>query len=93
MRSSLRLYAAFFITLIAFSVLMYFVGRHESHKVVWLSELVERTQGRKLYIVDFPIVCVPSGKELGRLQVDINLTNGKVRIVRNDAGLQPNCAR
>lgn len=65
-------------------------GKHTERKITWFSELLERTQGRKTYFMDFEVVC-QNGKDLGRMQVDLNLTNGKIKIVRNDSKLEPNC--
>jgi hypothetical protein len=71
---------------------VYQLGRRNERKITWFSELGQRVYGRRTYIIDSPIVC-PNGKNLGQLQIDINLTNGKVRIVRNDPGLEPSCEK
>lgn len=70
----------------------YKAGQHSEKKVTWFSELSMRTQGRKAYIIDTEIIC-SNGKDVGRLQVDLNLTNGKLYIVRNDSKLEPDCAK
>jgi hypothetical protein len=44
------------------------------------------------YLIDEEISCA-NGKKLGRVQVDLNLTNGKVRVVRNDPGKEPDCTK
>jgi hypothetical protein len=77
---------------ITLNVLAFALGRHTSHNVTWLSELFQRTQGREIYFISFPIQCT-NGKQLGQFQADLNLTNGKVRIIRNDAGLAPDCTK
>lgn len=73
-------------------ILAYKIGQHSEKKLTWFSELAMRTQGRKAYIIDAEIVC-SNGKDVGRLQVDLNLTNGKLYIVRNDSKLEPDCAK
>lgn len=46
------------------------------------------------YLIDKDIVCPgPNGKNLGKLQVDLDLTNGKIRVVRNDPGKEPSCVK
>lgn len=65
-------------------------GKHSERSITWFSELMERTQGRKQYFMEFEVLC-SNGKDLGRLQVDFNLSNGKLRVVRNDSKLEPNC--
>lgn len=47
-----------------------------------------------MYLVDKDIICpVPNGKNLGKVQVDLDLTNGKLRVVRNDPGKEPSCIK
>lgn len=70
----------------------YQYGRHTERKITTFSQLVEKTQGRKTYLIDTEIVCT-NGKDLGKLQVDLDLTNGKLHVVRNDNQLEPNCTR
>jgi cephalosporin hydroxylase len=70
----------------------YYMGRHSARRVTWLSELGERTGGGRVYLASVQVICA-NGKNLGILQIDVNLRNGKVRIVRNDAGLEPDCTR
>lgn len=59
-------------------------GRRGPRPTEWLSQAVG------LYIVDQEVKC-KNGKSLGRIQIDINLTNGKMRVVRNDPGRWPYC--
>ena len=70
----------------------YQVGRHTERKITTFGQLVEKTQGRKTYLIDMEIVCT-NGKDLGKLQVDLDLTNGKLHVIRNDSQLEPNCTR
>jgi hypothetical protein len=65
-------------------------GMQEKDDSEWLSHTLYVLKGQKIYIIDLPLVC-NNGKNLGKLQADVNLKNGKLRIVRNDAGLDPNC--
>jgi hypothetical protein len=71
---------------------VYKLGQKSEKKITWFSELSERTRGQKLYLIDTEVIC-GNGKDLGKFQVDLNLANGKIRIVRNDAGLEPSCSR
>jgi hypothetical protein len=69
----------------------YLVGRRQERPVIWLSDLALKIQGRKSYpLLNLEIRCA-NNKSLGVIQADINLTNGKVRIVRNDPGPLPSC--
>lgn len=69
----------------------FFLGRHTvKPTVAWLSDLNVATGHTAGYFIDAEIVCA-NGKKLGKLQVDLNLTNGKLRVVRNDAGKEPSC--
>jgi hypothetical protein len=56
------------------------------------------------YLIDKDVVCpartepgpdgkprVIPGRSLGKVQVDLDLTNGKLHVVRNDPGLTPTC--
>ena len=70
----------------------YQFGRHTERKITTFSQLIEKTQGRKTYLIDMQVVCT-NGKDLGKLQVDLDLTTGKLHVVRNDNQLEPNCAR
>jgi hypothetical protein len=72
--------------------LAFFWGRQSTKRLTYFSELTQRTQGRQAYIIDMEVVC-SNGKDVGKLQVDLNLTNGKLVIVRNDSKLEPNCVR
>jgi hypothetical protein len=60
--------------------------------VTWWSEYTQAISGQKAYLVNIPVKC-PNGKDLGVFQLDLNLRNGKWRIVRNDAGLEPSCGK
>jgi hypothetical protein len=78
------------LSLFACSIFFYW-GRHTAKpRIVWFSDLATFT-GKTQYLIDAEVKC-PNGKDLGRLQVDLNLTNGKIRIVRNDPGEYPSCA-
>jgi hypothetical protein len=68
----------------------FYLGRRTERRITWMSELMEKIQGRKQNLIEVPLVC-SNGKKLGMLMIDVNLRNGKWRIVRNDAGLEPNC--
>lgn len=61
-----------------------YYGRRGPRPVEWLSQDVG------VFIVDQEIKC-KNGKSLGRVQIDVNLTNGKLRVVRNDPGRWPYC--
>lgn len=68
----------------------YSLGETHAKRVTWLSELLQRTQGQPGYLINVNVSCA-NGKQLGPLQVDLNLTNGKLRVIRNDAGPMPSC--
>jgi hypothetical protein len=68
----------------------YELGQRSAKGVTWLSELLTRTQGSAGYLINVNVQCA-NGKVLGPLQVDLNLTNGKLRVVRDDAGRFPDC--
>lgn len=68
----------------------FFLGRHSAKPaVVWLSDLAVVT-GHPGYYIDAEVTCA-NGKKLGKLQIDINLTNGKLRVIRNDPGKDASC--
>lgn len=90
MRKKITMYVLMILTSIAILYGAYRLGRREEHKITWLSELTQRTVGKNIYALDLRLVCL-NGKDLGVIQVDLNLTNSKFRIVRNDPGLEPNC--
>lgn len=63
-----------------------YLGRRGPRPVEWLSQAVGR------YFIDQEVKCPgPNGKSLGWIKADLNLTNGKIRIVRNDPGKWPSC--
>lgn len=62
-----------------------YLGRRGPRPVEWLSQALG---GR--YMVDQEVKCA-NGKSLGWIKVDLNLTNGKLRVVRNDPGKWPAC--
>jgi hypothetical protein len=69
------------------------VGEHRGKKkITYFSELVEKTRGGKGYLIDMEVICT-NGKDIGRLQLDVNLTNGQIVVARNDSQLEPNCTR
>jgi hypothetical protein len=68
----------------------YSLGETHAKRVTWFSELFQRTQGNPAYLINMMVTCA-NGKPLGLLQVDLNLTNGKLRIVKNDPGPLPSC--
>jgi hypothetical protein len=70
----------------------YALGRRADRGVTWWSEYTQAISGQKAYLVNIPVKC-PNGKDLGVFQLDLNLRNGKWRIVRNDAGLEPSCGK
>lgn len=83
------------LSLLALAIIIFiasfFLGRHTAKpSVVWLSDLNIATGHPAGYLIDVPLTCA-NGKKLGQLQVDLNLTNGKLRVVRNDAGKEPSC--
>lgn len=80
------------VTTFAIFTWAYFMGKHSERRITYFSELVQRTQGQTVYLIDMKIVC-SNGKDLGKLQVDLNLANGKLVIVRNDSKREPNCVR
>ena len=47
-------------------------------------------QVSNLYFINVIVACA-NGKDIGLLQVDLNLRNGQLRVVRNDSKLEPNC--
>jgi hypothetical protein len=70
---------------------VYQLGRREERKITWFSEMTMKVYGRKVpYLSTQAIIC-PNGKVLGPVEIDLNLTNGKLRIIRNDPGLEPSC--
>lgn len=92
-KASLTSWLKLTVTALLFMAVLYGVfqyGKRSERRITWFSELLERTQGRRQYFMDFEVVC-SNGKDIGRMQVDLNLTNGKVRIVRNDPMNEPNC--
>lgn len=77
--------------------LTYVAGKHHKDPTVtWYSDMTSQIHGRKIYLIDTPVSCpdrtvtgpdgrpqrVP-GKPLGILQVDINLQNGQLKVVKN----------
>lgn len=68
-----------------------YYGRRGPRPVEWLSQAIGR------YFVDQEVRCASPdggktpGKSLGWIKADLNLTNGKIRIVRNDPGKWPVC--
>lgn len=82
------------LAVLTFAVIIwaYIMGKHSERRITYFSELVSKTQGRTGYLIDMEIVC-SNGKDLGRFQVDVNLTNGKLVIVRNDSKREPNCVK
>ncbi len=78
------------VLLLASYYAVYRVAETSAKRVTWLSELLLRTQGSAGYLINVNVMCA-NGKILGPLQVDLNLTNGKLRVVRNDAGTLPSC--
>lgn len=68
-------------------------GRHQAaadRKAVWLSDIFEMNGGARKYAIDVDLKC-PGGQDLGKVQADLNLATGKLRIVRNDPGEHPVC--
>lgn len=78
---------------------VYWAGRKSATpKITHYSQLVG------VYVIDKEVTCparvgtgpdgkpttIP-GKSLGKVQVDLDLTNGKLKVVRNDPGLTPSC--
>ena len=59
-------------------------GRRKPKPVEWYSQL------KGSYLIDEEYKC-KNGRALGRVQVDLNLTNGKFRVIRNDPGKWPYC--
>lgn len=80
------------VLIVASFATMYKLGQHSATKVRWYSELTEKTMGQKIYPINVNIRCM-NGKDLGQLQVDLDLTNGKLRVVRNDPQNAPNCSK
>lgn len=60
-----------------------YYGRKKSQPIEWLSQI----NGP---IKFGPIRCA-NGKVLGEIWLDVNLTNGKWRVIRNDPGKWPSC--
>ena len=71
---------------------VYKLGQKSQSKVTWFADLAEKTRGQRVYLIDINVIC-SNGKDLGKLQVDLNLTNGRLRVIRNDPGLEPNCSK
>jgi hypothetical protein len=81
------------LALLGLAILMgsFFLGRHTvRHQVIWFSDINPYLGGQRAYLIDIPVKCA-NGKDLGKIQVDLNLTNGKLRVVRNDPGKEPSC--
>jgi hypothetical protein len=69
----------------------FFAGRKTASPTVkTFSDLSMFTTGKRAYLVDTEAKC-PNGKSLGRVQVDLDLTTGKWKVVRNDPGKEPSC--
>jgi len=63
----------------------YWWGSHTAKpKIRWYSQMMGT------YVIDREVTC-PNGKNVGRVQVDYDLTNGKWKTVRNDPGATPDC--
>lgn len=76
----------------------YYTGK-KSHdpKIKWYSDMTSQLQGHKIYLIDTPVTCpnrtiqtdpklgprmIP-GKEIGKIQIDINLQSGELKAVTN----------
>jgi hypothetical protein len=72
----------------------FYLGRSTAKpQVIWFSDINPYLGGGpKQYLMDVPVKCA-NGKDLGKIQVDLNLTNGKLRVVRNDPGKTPSCEK
>lgn len=95
-----RIQAAGVVVVTALTVAgVYWAGRKSATpKITHYSQLVG------VYVIDKEVTCparvgtgpdgkpatIP-GKSLGKVQVDLDLTNGKLKVVRNDPGLTPSC--
>jgi len=74
------------LALAAIGGLFFWIGRRSAKaKVTKWSQLTGK------YLIEQEVSC-PNGKKLGMVQVDLDLTNGKLRVVRNDPGKYPSCA-
>jgi hypothetical protein len=75
----------------------YWAGlRHKNRTIRWYSDMTSQIQGHKIYLIDTPVFCpnrqaklatgqiqmVP-GKEIGKIQLDVNLQNGDLKVVTN----------
>jgi hypothetical protein len=74
------------------------IARHHytTPTIKWYSDMTSQIQGRKIYLIDTPVSCpnkvvkganglpqqVP-GRVLGEIKVDINLSNGELKVVEN----------
>lgn len=85
----------------------YFYGKHRSEpKIKWYSDMTSQLQGRKIYLIDTPVMCpnhpvtlatgqitmVP-GKEIGKIQLDVNLQTGQLRVVTNTVPAWFDCGK
>jgi len=75
----------------------YYIGRkHHDPTIKMYSDMTSQIQGHKIYLIDTPVTCPNSmvmgsdgrqhpsgGRQLGVLQVDINLQTGKLTVVKN----------
>ena len=96
-----ELVALLLLTIIA--VFSFWFGRRTARPTVrTLSDLQLAVGGQRHYWIDTDVKCpdvrdsagkIQPGKNLGKLQVDLDLTNGKLRVVRNDAGKEPSCSQ
>lgn len=74
------------------------IARHHytSPTIKWYSDMTSQIQGRKIYLIDTPVSCpnktvrgpngqpqVLPGRVIGEIQVDINLQNGELKVVKN----------
>lgn len=71
----------------------FFIGRKTAKPTVKMySDLTMFISGKRTYLIDTDVKC-PNGRDLGKVQVDLDLTNGKLHVVRNDPGKEPSCVR
>lgn len=79
--------AAWAVLAVAILTSAYFAGQYRGRRspkpVEWLSQDIGG-------YIEYPIKC-KSGKDLGKIWFDVNLTNGKWKVVRNDPGKYPSC--
>ena len=71
----------------------FWIGRKTAKPTIkTYSDLTMFVSGKRAYLIDTDVKCA-NGRDLGQVQVDLDLTNGKLRVIRNDPGKEPSCVK